>query len=632
MTLDPQIQIWVTLVAAAAAMVSFAWERVSLELTSLLLLVFLLVWFQVFPLIGPAGANLLSPGVLFSGFANPSLIAVLALIVMGQALVQTGALTALSRQFIRLSRRHRRLSVASGFGSVMLTSAFLNNTPVVVMFIPVMQGLAQRLRWSVSRLMMPLSFAAILGGMITLIGSSTNLLVASALRDMGEGTLGMFDFAILGIALAAVGAVYVIFILPRLLPHRGDLSGMLITGGKQFVAEIDVATESPLIGHRAQAGQFKSLPEITVRLIQRRGQNILPPFEGIELEAGDVLIVAATRQALINALARNPGYLLSRTQDSAGPAVGLATAPAQTSGSTGSGSTPPTRTKGTERQLAEVMIAPASRMIDQTIDMVGFSRRFGCLVLGIQRRGRMARQRIGEIRLEAGDVLLLVGRQDTIDNLANNPDLILMAGGIRDIPQIRKAPIAIGIFAGVVALAAFGLLPISVAAVTGVTAMLATDCINIRQAVRALDRTVFLLVGAALALGAAMQQTGAAAYVANGLVQLIGTDDPVVAMTSLFLIIAVATNILSNNACAVLFTPIAVSLAATLGMDPKIMAITVLLAANCSFATPIGYQTNLLVMGPGHYRFIDFLRGGLPLVLLIWLTFCLLAPGYFGLT
>ncbi len=610
--LDPAWHMWFVIAVLAVTMVSFALERVSVELTSLSTLAVLLLWFQVIPLTDGAGASLLGAGELLRGFANPSLFAVLALLVMGQAMVQTGALSGLTRMFVRLSKNHHKLAVVSGFAGVMLTSAFLNNTPVVVMFIPIMQALAVRQNKSPSKLMMPLSFAAILGGMTTLIGSSTNLLVSSALTDAGGAPLAMFDFLVIGVCMAAVGALYVVFVLPRLLPDRGDMARTLFQGGRQFIAEIDVLADSPLVGQQSAAGQFKALPGITVRLIQRGDHSIMPPFEDVELRAGDILFVAATRQALAEVLARNVGYLLSSggpgepdTEEADGPAL--------------------------ERVLAEVMIAPASRMIDQTIDMVGFRRRFGFPVLGIQRRGRMARQRLSEIRLEAGDVLLIVGDQKNVDTISNNSDLLLMTWAVRDIPRLQRAPHAAAIFALTVLAAATGLVPIAVAALVGALATIVTGCLNLRQAARALDRTILVLVGSTLALGHALQATGGAEYIAMNVLEAIAGPHPMANMAVLFLVVAAATNVLSNNACAVLFTPIAISLAGNLGVAPSVMAITVLLAANCSFASPIGYQTNLLVMGPGHYRFADFLKAGVPLTLLMWLTFCLIAPGYFGI-
>ena len=610
--LDPAIHMWVAIIILAATMVSYAWERVTLEMTSLALIVFLLVWFHLFPLHNAEGHNQLDAMRLLSGFANPTLYAVLALLVMGQAMVQTGALNSMTRLFVTIARRRRYVSVIAVVLAVLAVSAFMNNTPVVVMFIPIMQVLAQRLRWSPSRLMMPLSFAAILGGAMTLIGSSTNLLVSGVLVAEGLPAIGIFDITPIGLIMAAVGALYVVFVLPKLLPDRGGLADTLRTEGKQFIAEIDVTPNSPLIGERAAAGQYRALRDVTVRLVQRGPHTILPPFEGTVLQAGDMLIVAATRTALTDALARNAGFLLAGGEPMA----------------------PDAESRGREESdhvLAETMIAPASRMIDLTIGMVGFRRRFGCLVLGIQRRGRMTRQRMGEIRLQAGDVLLVTGHRADVNALRANPDLVLMSWAIKELPRPRRAPLAAAVFAATVAAVASGLLPLSVAALTGAVVMIAGGCLNVRQATRALDRTIFLLVGATLALGMVMEATGAAAYLASLVMIGIAGNDPVVAMIALFLIVAIATNMLSNNACAVLFTPIAINLAFQLGVDPMVMAVTVLFAANCSFITPIGYQTNLLVMGPGHYRFSDFVRAGSPLALLMWLVFSLVAPYYFGL-
>ena len=602
--LSPEWHQAVVLAILVATVIAFAWERVTLEVTSLILLAVLMVWFRLVAIDGPDGPTVIDEGLLLSGFANPSLLGVLALLVMGQALVQTGALAGATRLYRHVSRR-RTVALVGSLGGVMGTSALLNNTPVVVMFIPIMQSIGHRLHASLSHLMMPLSFAAILGGMTTLIGSSTNMLVSSALVDLGHAPLGLFDMTAMGLALAAVGTLYVVFILPRLLPVRSDMAGDLLNDGKQFIAEITVDAGGRLDGAESVAGQFRALPDVTVRLIQRGETSLLPPYDHVSLQPGDILIVAATRQALTDALPRFSGAELI-----------------------GKGDDDDDRTarQPGDRVFAEAMIAPASRMIDQTIDMVGFRRRFGCLVFGIQRRGRMSRRRVGDIRLEAGDVLLLAGTWANVDRLSHNPDLLLMARSRRELPHLQRAPHAMAIFLGAVAVAALEILPITVAAIVGAILHIVTGCLNLRQAIRALDRTIFILVGATLALGSAMQATGASTLVARTFIDLVGTSDPHVTLIALFAIVAVATNVISNNACAILFTPIAVDLAMRLDFAPTAAAITVLLAANCSFATPIGYQTNLLVMGPGHYRFIDYVRGGGPLAVLIWAAFAVTSP------
>lgn len=605
------LHMWVALTVAVLAMVSYSLERVQVELTSLVLIGFLLIWFSVFPP-GAPGAPLVSVADILNGFANPSLIAVLALIVMGQGLVRTGALTNLTRLFLRLAKHHKTLSTGGTLGCVMGLSAFMNNTPIVVMFIPVVRTLAQRLGQPASSLMMPLSFVAILGGMVTLIGSSTNLLVSSAMTELGERPLRMFDLTPVGLPMALVGALFAIFVLPRILPDRSAMAQTILPSGKHFIAEIDISGESPLVGQQFMAGHFPDLPDATIQLIQRGGATILPPFEDVVLQAGDVLILAATRTVLERILATHAGHQLAAPHDGDGPP-------------------PNAGRRASDHALAEVMISPISALIDQTVGAAAVLRRDGCRVLGIQRRGRMTRQRILDTRLQAGDVLLVVGERGNIERLANQRDVVLLAWATGDVPQVGKAFMAAGIFLLAIGSAIAGLVPLVAAAFFGAVMMVLTDCLNLRQALQAVDRRIYLLVGAALALSTVLERTGAAAFVANSAFAPLAGGDAALAAVLLFFVTSLATHVLSNNACAILFTPIAVNLARSLGVDPMAFALTVVFAANCSFATPIGYQTNLLVMAPGHYRFRDFLRGGLPLLCLMWLTFLAIGPRMLGL-
>lgn len=602
MVLGDDIQAWAILIVTGAMLISLAWERVGLEITALTVTVFLLLWFQLFPL--ETQPDRLSPEVLLSGFANPALLTVMALLVMGQALIQTGGLSTLSDLVGRLAARRKHLAVGTSLTVVSAASAVLNNTPVVVIFISIMQSLAVRLHTSPSRLMMPLSFAAILGGMTTLMGSSTNLLVNSALLSLGLEGLGFFDITLIGVCLASVGLLYVLFILPRLLPHRGGLARAIGENGRQFVAEIEVEPDSELIGEKPVAGRFPLLPKMTVQLVQRDRRTLYPPFDEITLRVGDVIVVAAPRAEIADALSHFRGRSTTRASE-------------PHRGSTASEAQP---------VLAEVMVAPASRMADLAVSAIAFESRFDCTVLGVQRRGRMQRRRLGEIRLSAGDVLLVKGEEQAVrSNLSANPDVLLMSWAVRPVPKRERVPHATIIFLAAILTAALGILPIVVSALAGALAMLMTGCINIRQATRAMDRTIFLLVGASLALGQALQATGGAALVADGFTALLPEGSPILALGVLFLTVAVATNVLTNNATAILFTPIAVDLATGFGLSAFAGAVTVIMAANCSFATPIGYQTNLLVMGPGHYKFRDYLKGGLPLILLMMLTYLAVA-------
>jgi di/tricarboxylate transporter len=623
---------WFALILTGVTVYSYMREKFPLEVTSVAILTVLLLFGQFFPLPDANGRNQLDAMALLSGFANPSLVAVLALLVMGQAVIQTDALRPLTRLFITKNKKLAWFAIFGILVFVMTVSAFMNNTPLVILAIPIMQALAASAGFSESRIMMPLSFAAILGGLTTLVGSSTNLLVSSTMTELGYEPLGFFDFFVPGMILAGTGFIYVLLILPRMLPDRASMARQLVGGEKEFIAEIDAVPDSKLVGMECIDGSFPALPDMNVRLIQRAGHLILPPFEGYIIEPGDILIVAATRDSLATLLSSYPGFMLSEDEEKLMERKASAIAPVETGEEDEPAKPAELEEKVADtRILAEVMITPASRMIDMSLEQVGFHRQFGVIVLGIQRRARVVRRRLGRIRLEPGDVLLVAGSQGAIDSMRGSQDLIVLSGSKKELPVPKKAPLAGGIMLGVITMAATGILSIPVAAITGAVTLIATDCLNIRQAVRAIDRKIFLLVGSMLALGTTLQVTGGAKFIAELMLEMPFADQPLAIAATLFLIVAIFTNVLTNNATAILFTPIALNLAVNLGVDPFIFAVTVIFAANCSFASPIGYQTNLLVMGPGHYRFRDFMKAGIPLALILWGAYILLAKYYFGL-
>ena len=597
-------------VIVIGALVMYALERAPMEVTSIGVVCALLLLFSVFPLVEPSGANPLSPTRILQGFANPALITVLALLVMGQGMVSTGVLDRGARMILALGGNRAWLSVGLVLIVALGVSGFLNNIPVVVIFIPVMQVLAARFGRSVSKVMIPLSFAAVLGGMTTLVGSSTNLLVNSALIEVGERPFDFFDFTVPGLIMASVGFIYVYLAAPSLLPDRASLVERLLgSGGKQFIAQLTLAEGSGLVGKSARGGIFQDLPDMTVRIVQRGEEAILPPFEDVTLRPDDILVVAATRKALTDALTDDPGLLFPRLDDDEDHAPW------------GEG----------ERMLAEAMITPASRFIGRTLLQIGFRYQTRCIVLGVQRRSRMIRTRLTDIRLKAGDVLLFQGQTPDIEALKRNSDIVLIEWSAEELPVVTHARRALIIFIGAVSLAAAGVIPIVVATLCGAIAMIATGVVNVRQATRAVDPKIATTIGAALAMGVCLQGTGGAAFLAHGLLLLVGDASPVTVLSFFFLLVAGLSNIISTKTTAVLFTPIAVDMAVELGTHPEPFAVAVVFAANCSFGSPIGYQTNLLVMGPGHYRFGDFVRAGAPLVILLWLTFSLFAPWYYDL-
>ena len=590
-------------------------ETFPIEVVSLWTLTLLLVSLSLFPLRDSQGSVLLESSDVLRGFSSPALMTIAAFLVIGQGLMQTGSLDRLAQKLFALGTRHWHVTVGLVLLLITMMSGFLNNTPIVVIFIPIMQALANRFDQSPSLLMMPMSFAAILGGMTTLIGSSTNILVSSSLQNLGFRELSFFEFTVPGVILAGTGFLYLVLIAPRLLTERATMATDLFReeNGKPFLAQITIPAKSKLIGEVSSNGSFPSLKDVRVRMILRGEHSEVPPYREFALEAGDVLVISATNKALAELtnddnVILGEGYLESfRFGEGHGDETG--------------------------RMISEVMVLPASILIGMTLERMGFRYRFGGIVLGLRRRARILSRRLTEIPLEAGDILLVMARTQNIRSIPQKApqDLLVIERSAIQLPNPMMARRAFMVMFGTVGLIVSNILPIVAAAVLGAVVMLALKVVRPNQAMRALDRKLILLIATALALGTVLERTGAAEYLAHILVYSFSWLGPVGMLSVFFLFVAILTNLISNNACALIFTPIAVNIATSIGVDPIIFAIAVIFAANCCFITPIGYQTNLLVMGPGHYRFKDFMNVGLPLAGLIWLAFTLFVPWYYGL-
>ncbi len=593
------VQMWLTFAVIAGAIIGFSLDRVPVEITALTTLVALVVVFVVAPEM--AGHQpVLELADLFGGFANPALAAVLSLVIVGQALFQTGALDPATRILLRTSPGGLWISFALILVAAALFSAVLNNTPVVVLLIPVLAALARERRIASARFLMAMNYATILGGSLTLIGSSTNLLVADVAARTTGLKLGMFDITIPGLVMAAAGLVYVLVFVPRLFADR-VADDQTQESGKQFIAELVIPEGHHLIGTQSVAGLFPSLKHVTVRLVVRGGKTLHAPFEGLIFQVGDRIVFGGVRRELADL-----GIIAPLASDTTDKATGL-------------------------MSVAEAIVAPGSRIVGRTPRATGIEYETGIHVAAIERRGRMPRGTFDDIRLEPGDVLLVAGVDDAFEKLRVSRDLLLLERSLAALPDRRGSRKALLIFAWMVAMSALGILSITVAALCSALMMIAGGCLNIRQARRAFDGRIFMLVGASIAMATAMEITGGAAFLADTLVELTMAGGPVVLLSSLYILIAILTNVLSNNATAVLFTPIAISAAATINAPVEPFIIAVIFAANASFATPIGYQTNLLVMAPGGYRFRDYLVAGGPLVILLWGVFTLFAPWYYGL-
>lgn len=601
--LSQQATLWLTLMIVGITVALYATERFAIEVVALGSVIALMCVFSM------NSGSTIGMDDLTVGFANPALITILALLVVGQGLFFTNAIDPLAHQLARLWPNAPDAAIFFALIIAMALSAFINNTPVVVMFIPVLISVAARRRIMSSKIMIPLSYMSILGGMLTLIGSSTNLLAADIAKKNGNIDISFFTFTAPGAMMAAVGAVYVLFVLPRFLPNRKSMnrvSGQ--AGGRQFIAEITLEDEHPLLGEKPVAGMYRGLGGLTLRTIVRGKRHILPPFEDIALAQDDMLMVASTREQLSKALANWDS--LTKSKKFSNQEAGLSSKSVS---------------------LTEALVPPGSRLIGQGIDQHAFHEQTGCMVVGVQRKSRMSRQTLMDIHLEAGDVLLLAGTYGGFKAQRASRDLVVLEWAASEIRPKAFALRAQLIFAFTISLIASSLVPMVMAALIGAMLMIVTDCLNIRQAARAFDRKIYMLVGSSIAMSTALQASGGATLIAQSFIHALGDSSPAVYLTALYVVVAFLTNVLSNNATALIFTPIAISTATALGVDPLGFVVAVILGANSSFASPIGYQTNLLVMGPGHYRFKDYALAGIPLIILLGFAFALIGPYWFGL-
>ncbi len=611
--LGQDFHLWAVMGIILVAIGVYASDKLPIEMVSVLVLLTIVGLFQFIPYTLDNG-RIVQPSIFLQGLANPALIAVLALLVLGQAIVNTGSLDIITRLIFKWFGKLYWLAIIIALLGVLAISGFINNTPTVIVFIPIMMAIAKEMKMSASKVMIPLSYASMLGGSLVLVGSSTNLLVSGALVNMDMQPLGMFDFTMPAAVIAGVGFVYIILILPRLLPNRAPLaSDVMGDDKKEFVIQLEVPVKSELIGKSVSDPDLLGVDGATFKMLQRREHAYLPPFnEELTVKPFDVLVVTVTKESLLELVSRQDKSMFGR--------IAALNAELEDGDEAAENLT-----------VVEVLIAPASKMVGQSIEQIGFYHNHHCTVVGIQRRSRMITSRMTESRLAAGDVLMVMGTRDDVEALRGNNDMMLMEWSRRELPSKKMARRANAIFAAVIALSASEVMPVYVSSMMGAVACVLTGCLTARQAVRAIDIQVIVLVVAGMAMATALEVTGGASFLAKELISAMVDFHPVWIMSALFALMAVLTNVLSNNATALIFTPIAVSSAISLGMPPEMFVYAVIFAANCcSFASPIGYQTNLLVMGPGHYKFADYLKAGIPLMVIVWATYTVYAAVVYG--
>jgi len=543
-------------------------------------------------------SGVLSTAEALQGFSNDGMVTVGVLYFVVTGLQQTGALGWISHQVLGLPKR-RSTTFARLTMPVMLLSAFLNNTPVVAMFIPVVNDWCRKLRVSPSKLMIPLSYASIFGGLCTLIGTSTNLVVSGLLVEATDNPgLKLFDITPVGLPCAIAGLIFLYIGQPWLLPNRkpvmGDSDDM-----RQYTVEMVVAPRSPLAGKTVEQAGLRHLPGLYLAEIVR-GEQIIPAVGPREtLRENDQLIFVGIVDSIVD---------LQRLR-------GLAPATDQVF---------KLDTPRTERRLIEAVVSNTCSLVGKTIREGQFRSRYNAVVLAVARNGERLQGKIGDIRLRPGDTLLLETHPQFLERQRVSSDFYLVSD-LPDSEPVRheKAPIAILILIFMVVLAGFGWLSMLKAAVLAAMLMLVTGCCAPTRALQSIEWSVLLVIGAALGISQAMQVTGAAAAIATTFLGIVGSN-PFLALAVVYGVTTLLTEMITNNAAAALMFPIAISVSQGLGVSYMPFVIAIMIGASASFSTPIGYQTNLMVYGPGGYKFTDFMRIGIPLNLLFWgMTICL---------
>ena len=589
------VEIALLLIIIAIALVLFSTEWLPIDVIAIGLLLALVL------------TGLLPPEEIFAGFGSESVVLILGLLIMTAALMRTGVVDLTSR-FInrRMTTNPDRLLLVIMLAGAGLSS-LMSNTATTAFFIPIVMGISRRLRISASRLLMPLAFATILASAVTLVGTSTNIVVSGMMTQYGMPPLGMFELTIVGIPIAVLGIAYMYFIGRRLVPDRSTPDALTEEFDLQpFLTEVVILPNSPLIGKTlAQAALGRDLG-LTVIRIEREGTEFLAPRPDTQLAINDTLLLEGPRDEILR---------LKKTAR-----VGIAEDTDLSDGDL----------QVENLRLAEVILLPRSSLIGRSLIGVRLREQFGIQVLAINRHEATLHHNIGHVPLRMGDVLLVQGPQTQLANLERNNTFRIM-GTIKDTtPDSKRAPVAMAIFAGVLLVASVNLVTLPVAMLTGALLVFLTRCITPEEAYREVEWKLVILIACMLAFGRAMEYTGTAQYLADGIVSLAGHANPVWLLGGFFLLTVALTQPMSNQSAAAVVLPVAIQSAVTLGLNPRLFAITIALAASISFITPLE-PACLMVYGLGRYRFADFLKVGSLLTLLIFLLIMWMVPRVWSL-
>ena len=598
------------LALTGVALILFTRDKIPLESTSFVVLLLLLGGFQLFPY--PLSGDTFGRLDFFAGFGNEALITICSLMIIGQAIERTGALQPLATLISKAWMSWPVLALLLTMITASVLSAFMNNTPIIVLLMPILVGVSLRTKFPVSNVMMPMGFAAIIGGMSTTIGTSTNLLVVGLARDTGIRDFSMFDFMLPVAIVGGAGILFLWLIAPRLLPERTP--PLSDTSPRIFNSQLLINEDGFAAGKELSEIMSETNGEIRIEKIQRNENLVLSPFPSVIVLPGDRLFVKDTSENLKH-FEETLGATLYSLSDPDHPIDDET----------------PINEEG--QQLAEVVVTRGSPLHYQSLDGVNFGNKYGLMALAIHRARTPDSETTGDlnkVRLRAGDVILVQGTKEAVETLRDSGKMLVLDGA-KDLPQTHKSKRALTVLGSVIILAALGFLPISVSALIGVGFLLLLGCISWSDAAKALSTKIIMIIVASLALGKALVVTNMASYLAASFATAVG-GLPIPIILSLFmLVMSIMTNIVSNNAAAVIGTPIAIGIAQQLQVDPEPFILAVLFGANMSYATPFGYQSNLLILSAGGYKFSDFLKIGIPLIFIMWVGFSIVLPTMYGL-